>query len=63
MVGVNGVGKTTSIGKLIAITQEGKKVMLAQVILRAGAINQLQVWGDRVGVDVVNKQKVLIQQR
>ena len=57
MVGVNGVGKTTSIGKLAyKYTQEGKKVMLAAGdTFRAGAINQLQVWGDRVGVDVIKQ--------
>lgn len=57
MVGVNGVGKTTSIGKLAyKYHQEGKKVMLAAGdTFRAGAINQLQVWGDRVGVDVIKQ--------
>ena len=57
MVGVNGVGKTTSIGKLAyKYQQEGKKVMLAAGdTFRAGAINQLQVWGDRVGVDVIKQ--------
>ncbi|MGM7701142.1 signal recognition particle-docking protein FtsY [Pseudalkalibacillus sp. Hm43] len=54
-VGVNGVGKTTSIGKLAhKLKQEGKTVMMAAGdTFRAGAIDQLQVWGDRVGVDVV----------
>ncbi|MCF6137078.1 signal recognition particle-docking protein FtsY [Pseudalkalibacillus berkeleyi] len=54
-VGVNGVGKTTSIGKLAhKLKQEGKSVMMAAGdTFRAGAIDQLQVWGDRVGVDVV----------
>jgi fused signal recognition particle receptor len=52
MVGVNGVGKTTTIGKLAhRYKMEGKKVMLAAGdTFRAGAIDQLQVWGDRVGV-------------
>lgn len=54
-VGVNGVGKTTTIGKLASkFKQEDKKVMLAAGdTFRAGAIEQLEVWGKRVGVDVV----------
>lgn len=54
-VGVNGVGKTTTIGKLAhQFHQEGKKVLLAAGdTFRAGAIAQLEVWGDRVGVDVI----------
>ena len=54
-VGVNGVGKTTSIGKLAhRYKQEGKKVLLAAAdTFRAGAIDELVVWGDRAGVDVV----------
>ncbi|MFW7373364.1 signal recognition particle-docking protein FtsY [Vagococcus fluvialis] len=54
-VGVNGVGKTTSIGKLAhRYKQEGKKVLLAAAdTFRAGAIDQLVVLGDRAGVDVV----------
>ncbi|SIS37739.1 signal recognition particle-docking protein FtsY [Salimicrobium flavidum] len=54
-VGVNGVGKTTSIGKLAyQLRQEGKKVILAAGdTFRAGAIEQLHSWGDRVGVDVI----------
>jgi fused signal recognition particle receptor len=54
-VGVNGVGKTTSIGKLAhRYKQEGKKVLLAAADnFRAGAMDQLVVWGDRAGVDVV----------
>ncbi|TDL35068.1 signal recognition particle-docking protein FtsY [Jeotgalibacillus sp. S-D1] len=54
-VGVNGVGKTTTIGKLASkFKQEDKKVMLAAGdTFRAGAIEQLEVWGNRVGVDVV----------
>jgi len=57
-VGVNGVGKTTSIGKLAhRFKQEGKKVMLAAGdTFRAGAIEQLEVWGQRVGVDVIRQQ-------
>lgn len=56
-VGVNGVGKTTTIGKLAhRLKQEGKSVMLAAGdTFRAGAIDQLQVWGDRVGVEVIKQ--------
>lgn len=59
MVGVNGVGKTTTIGKLAhRYQQEGKKVMLAAGdTFRAGAIQQLNVWGDRVGVEVVSQNE------
>ena len=55
MVGVNGVGKTTSIGKLATLyTNDGKKVILAAGdTFRAAAVQQLEVWGKRVGVDVV----------
>ena len=55
MVGVNGVGKTTSIGKLgTRYTGEGKKVLLAAGdTFRAAAVQQLEVWGKRIGVDVV----------
>ncbi|TPE08303.1 signal recognition particle-docking protein FtsY [Enterococcus sp. PF-2] len=54
-VGVNGVGKTTSIGKLAhQFKAEGKKVLLAAAdTFRAGAIDQLVVWGERAGVEVV----------
>ncbi|MGP7817540.1 signal recognition particle-docking protein FtsY [Niallia sp. 01092] len=56
-VGVNGVGKTTTIGKLAHYYQsEGKKVLLAAGdTFRAGAIEQLEVWGERVGVDVIKQ--------
>ena len=56
-VGVNGVGKTTTIGKLAhRYKMEGKKVMLAAAdTFRAGAIEQLAEWGGRVGVTVVKK--------
>lgn len=56
-VGVNGVGKTTTIGKLAhRFTQQGKKVLLAAGdTFRAGAIEQLEVWGQRVGVDVIKQ--------
>lgn len=57
-VGVNGVGKTTTIGKIAhKFKQEGKKVLLAAGdTFRAGAIEQLEVWGERVGVPVVKKE-------
>lgn len=57
-VGVNGVGKTTTIGKLAhRYRQQGKKVLLAAAdTFRAGAIEQLQEWGKRVGVPVVAKK-------
>ncbi|MGE4565829.1 MAG: signal recognition particle-docking protein FtsY [Victivallaceae bacterium] len=55
MVGVNGSGKTTSIGKLAALYKsEGKRVMLAACdTFRAAAVEQLQLWGERTGVPVV----------
>lgn len=58
VVGVNGVGKTTTIGKLAHHYKAGgKKVVLgAADTFRAGAIDQLQVWADRVGVDIVKQQ-------
>ena len=54
-VGVNGVGKTTSIGKLAhQFKNEGKKVLMAAAdTFRAGAIDQFVVWGERAGVEVV----------
>jgi fused signal recognition particle receptor len=57
-VGVNGVGKTTTIGKMAhLLKQQGKKVLLAAGdTFRAGAIEQLEVWGQRVGVDVIKQQ-------
>lgn len=56
-VGVNGVGKTTSIAKIAyKFKNEGKKVLLAAGdTFRAGAIEQLRVWAERVGVDIVYK--------
>jgi len=56
-VGVNGTGKTTSIGKMAHMIQEkGKKVMLAAGdTFRAGAIDQLKVWGERNQVTVISK--------
>jgi fused signal recognition particle receptor len=57
MVGVNGSGKTTTIGKLAAkFSSEGRKVMLAAGdTFRAAAIEQLQVWGSRVGAPVITR--------
>ncbi|QWB99798.1 signal recognition particle-docking protein FtsY [Mycoplasmatota bacterium] len=57
-VGVNGTGKTTTIGKLAhKIKSEGKSVMMAAGdTFRAGAINQLKVFGERVGCEVVAKE-------
>ncbi|MEE6131283.1 signal recognition particle-docking protein FtsY [Priestia aryabhattai] len=56
-VGVNGVGKTTTIGKIAhKFKSEGKKVLMAAGdTFRAGAIEQLEVWGERVGVDVIKQ--------
>lgn len=58
VVGVNGVGKTTTIGKLAyQFKQAGKSVYLgAADTFRAAAIEQLQIWGDRVGVPVIKQQ-------
>jgi len=58
-VGVNGVGKTTTIAKLAhQLIQDGKTVMLAAGdTFRAGAIEQLEVWGERVGAEVVSSQQ------
>lgn len=58
VVGVNGVGKTTSIGKIANLyMSEGKKVILgAGDTFRAAAIDQLKVWADRAGVDIISHQ-------
>ena len=55
MIGINGGGKTTSIGKLAnRLKKEGKTVMLAAAdTFRAAAGEQLEIWGDRVGVNVI----------
>ena len=57
VVGVNGVGKTTTIGKLAnKFRKEGKKVVLgAADTFRAAAVDQLVIWADRVGVDIVKQ--------
>lgn len=58
IIGVNGAGKTTSIGKLAhLLKQNGKKVILAAGdTFRAAAIEQLQVWADRAGVDIIKQE-------
>lgn len=55
IIGVNGVGKTTSIGKIAyQLKQQGKKVMVAAGdTFRAAAIDQLEVWADRAGVELI----------
>ena len=57
VVGVNGVGKTTTIGKLAyQFKQAGKKVILgASDTFRAAAVDQLKIWSERVGVDIVSQ--------
>ncbi len=59
VIGVNGVGKTTSIGKMAAnYKAQGKKVILgAGDTFRAAAIDQLAVWADRAGVDIVRHEE------
>ena len=59
VIGVNGVGKTTTIGKLAAYYKEqGKSVMLAAAdTFRAAAIDQLQIWGERTGVPVIRHEE------
>ena len=57
VVGVNGSGKTTTIGKLAAVRGEGKKVVLAAGdTFRAAAIDQLKIWGERTGAKVVARE-------
>ena len=59
VVGVNGVGKTTTIGKLAHnYKEQGKKVLLAAgATFRAAAIDQLEIWAQRVGVDIIKHQE------
>ncbi len=59
VIGVNGVGKTTSIGKLAAqLKAQGKKVVLAAAdTFRAAAIEQLTEWADRSGVDIISQSE------
>ena len=59
IVGVNGVGKTTSIGKIAnKLKKDGKKVVVAAAdTFRAAAVEQLEVWANRVGCDIVKKEE------
>ena len=59
VVGVNGVGKTTTIGKLAAkLGQQGKKVIIAAAdTFRAAAIEQLEIWGNRAKADIIKHQE------
>lgn len=59
VIGVNGVGKTTTIGKLAAqLKADGKKVILgAADTFRAAAIDQLEIWAERAGVDIVKQNE------
>ena len=59
VIGVNGAGKTTSIGKIAnSLKRKGKKVVVAAAdTFRAAAIDQLQVWCDRAGVDMVRQNE------
>lgn len=59
MVGVNGVGKTTSVAKVANhLVREGKKVMVAAAdTFRAGAVEQLSVWAERIGADFIRGQQ------
>lgn len=59
VVGVNGVGKTTSIGKIAnRLKNDGKKVVVAAAdTFRAAAVEQLEIWAERAGVDIVNKKE------
>ena len=59
VVGVNGVGKTTTIGKLAArYKAQGKRVMIgAADTFRAAAVEQLQIWADRAGVEIVKQRQ------
>ena len=59
VVGVNGVGKTTSIGKIAnRLTKDGKKVVVAAAdTFRAAAVEQLEIWANRVGCDIVKREE------
>ena len=59
VVGVNGVGKTTSIGKIAnRLKQDGKKVVIAAAdTFRAAAVEQLEIWSNRAGCDIVKKEE------
>ena len=59
VIGVNGVGKTTSIGKIAnRLSQEGKKVMIAAAdTFRAAAVEQIEIWAKRANVPIVKKEE------
>lgn len=59
VIGVNGAGKTTTVGKLAAnLKAQGKKVLVAAAdVFRAAAIEQLNVWTDRAGVDIIKREE------
>ena len=59
VIGVNGVGKTTSIGKIAAkLTREGKKVVIAAAdTFRAAAVEQLEIWAKRSGAEIVKREE------
>ena len=59
VVGVNGVGKTTSIGKIAnRVKKDGKKVVVAAAdTFRAAAVEQLEIWANRVGCDIVKREE------
>ena len=59
VVGVNGVGKTTSIGKIAnRLAKDGKKVVVAAAdTFRAAAVEQLEIWADRAGADIVKREE------
>lgn len=59
VIGVNGVGKTTSIGKMAArLSKDGKKVVVAAAdTFRAAAVEQLEIWANRAGADIVKREE------
>ena len=59
VIGVNGVGKTTSIGKIAnSLNKQNKKVLMAAAdTFRAAAVEQLEIWSNRVGCDIVKKEE------
>ena len=59
VIGVNGVGKTTSIGKMAArLSKDGKKVVVAAAdTFRAAAVEQLEIWAQRAGADIVKREE------
>ena len=61
VIGVNGVGKTTSIGKMAnRLAKDGKKVMVAAAdTFRAAAVEQLEIWAKRAGADIVKREEVV----